>query len=300
DPNIPAALVRQGIIPSSPYRPTFAIATRLLQMYHRLHVRCPHLAIQPFICSLCDLHGIPFASHRSQQFSNCYDLYLNIQRGVRQRVDAVLQPCTYKLKDEVPMRFSMLIAMDGNDSLKRIMLTKTLISEDDEGNTLQSRICREWKDSRNVGDEYFIAREEVDKWDINGSTNTPGTPGNACVKRWRNMSTEHTSKMWGVFDESGIFIALCRHGFVLAATDMVKSGEKAKYPLAIVNRLLEKFGKQLGVGYDIGCRFRTTIDNSPLGPRAKELQYQSLVGAFHGHAHNRLCQLSNLATYVDG
>jgi hypothetical protein len=24
------------------------------------------------------------------------------------------------------------------------------------------------------------------------------------------------------------------------------------------------------------------------------------VGAFHGHAHNRLCQLSHLATYVNG
>ncbi|KAF8344672.1 hypothetical protein F5887DRAFT_1062040 [Amanita rubescens] len=271
-------------------------------MYHRLHVRCPHLAIQPFICGLCDLHGIceqiPFTSHRSQQFSDCYDLYLDIQRGVRHRVDTVLQrgpdwrvknacpACTYKLKDELPMRFSMLIAMDGNDSLKRIMEYITKLNF--------------------PGTEGFKEpREEVDKWDISCSTNTmfdeePNTPSNACATRWRNMSTEHTSKMWGVFDESGIFIALCRHGFVLAATDMVRSGEKAKYPLSIVNRLLDNFGKQLGVGYDIGCRFRTIVNNSALGPRAKQLQYQSLVGAFHGHAHNRLCQLSNLTTYVDG
>lgn len=53
----------------------------------------------------------------------------------------------------------------------------------------------------------------------------PGTSPNPCATRWRNMSVQHTSKMWGVFDESGIFIALCRHGFVLSATDMVKSGE---------------------------------------------------------------------------
>ncbi len=52
----------------------------------------------------------------------------------------------------------------------------------------------------------------------------PGTP-NPCAMRWRNMSVQHTSKMWGVFDESGIFIALCRHGFVLSAADMIKSGE---------------------------------------------------------------------------
>ena len=28
--------------------------------------------------------------------------------------------------------------------------------------------------------------------------------------------------------------------------------------------------------------------------------YKALVGSFHGHAHNRLCQLSFLATYVKG
>lgn len=95
-----------------------------------------------------------------------------LQRGPDWRVKNTCPACTYKLKDELPMRFSMLIAMDGNDSLKRIMSTKTLISDDDEGDTLQSRICRERKDSRDIGDEYFIAREEVDKWDINQSTNT--------------------------------------------------------------------------------------------------------------------------------
>jgi hypothetical protein len=43
-----------------------------------------------------------------------------------------------------------------------------------------------------------------------------------------------------------------------------------------------------------------TLANSPLGPRARELNYTSLVGSFHGHAHRRLCQLSHLATYTKG
>lgn len=33
---------------------------------------------------------------------------------------------------------------------------------------------------------------------------------------------------------------------------------------------------------------------------AREHKFRSLVGAFHGHAHNRRCQLCHLATYVDG
>ena len=64
--------------------------------------------------------------------------------------------------------------------------------------------------------------------------------------------------------------------------------------------MIEIFGADLGLGYDIGCWFHTTLDNSPLGPKAQENNHCCLVGAFHGHAHNRLCQTQNLATYVSG
>jgi hypothetical protein len=39
------------------------------------------------------------------------------------------------------------------------------------------------------------------------------------------MAKEASSKMWGIFDKSGIFLSLCRHGFVLLIADMVRSGE---------------------------------------------------------------------------
>lgn len=64
--------------------------------------------------------------------------------------------------------------------------------------------------------------------------------------------------------------------------------------------MLDVFGKDLAVGYDIGCRFETTLGNSPLGKKARENNHRCLVGAFHGHAHNRLCQSRFLATYVEG
>lgn len=34
-----------------------------------------------------------------------------------------------------------------------------------------------------------------------------------------------TKRMWGVFDETGLFLSLCRHGFSLIMADMVQSGE---------------------------------------------------------------------------
>jgi hypothetical protein len=39
------------------------------------------------------------------------------------------------------------------------------------------------------------------------------------------MKDDITKKMWGIFDETGIFLALCRHGFALVIADMVMSGE---------------------------------------------------------------------------
>ena len=61
--------------------------------------------------------------------------------------------------------------MDGNDSLKRVTSAKTVISEDSEVDTSWSRVSQEWKDLRDVGDEYFIPWDEVNSWGISGSTN---------------------------------------------------------------------------------------------------------------------------------
>jgi len=73
---------------------------------------------------------------------------------------------------------------------------------------------------------------------------------------------------------------------------------RAKYLLAVVESLLDAFRTDIGGGYNIGCQFGTTLDWSELGPLACEKNYKALVGSFHGHAHNRLCQTSFLATYV--
>ncbi|KAJ7931898.1 hypothetical protein B0H13DRAFT_2308282 [Mycena leptocephala] len=160
-------------------------------------------------------------------------------------------------------------------------------------------------DNRDTGEGYWIHRDKVDKWAKEKVANLfplDAVPGEEtpCSDRWKNMVNDITAKMWAVFGETGIFLALCRHGFVLLLTDMIRSGKLAKYPLSIVDALLDTFGKKLGIGYDIGCHFEATIKNSGLSDRAKESMLSMLVGAFHGHAHNRLCQLKFLATYVKG
>jgi len=73
-----------------------------------------------------------------------------------------------------------------------------------------------------------------------------------------------------------------------------------KYPLACVTKLLNTFGKDPGGSFDIGCKFKTTLAKSPLGPHVHELRHTCLVSGFHGHAHNHLCQLQHLAVYIKG
>lgn len=46
-----------------------------------------------------------------------------------------------------------------------------------------------------------------------------------CVNRWTNLADELTKKMWGIFHETGIFLAACRHGMALLLCDMIRSGE---------------------------------------------------------------------------
>lgn len=47
----------------------------------------------------------------------------------------------------------------------------------------------------------------------------------ACVKNWKAASSEDKKKMWGVFDEAGVFASACRHGLILWVADMLRSGE---------------------------------------------------------------------------
>ncbi|KAJ7131812.1 hypothetical protein C8R43DRAFT_895516, partial [Mycena crocata] len=308
-----------GLMPCAPTKPSVAIKIRVLEAYRVTKVRCPQLAIQSWVKALCDIHGVEYKPYLCQQFTIAYDLYLDIRRRVDERVMKALgrdsswrlkhacPACNYKLEGEDLLIFEMLMTMDGNDSLKRVLRREKASMEDLESEEPRLAKSRERVDNRDAGDGYFLSREKVDKWAKTRLAeilpmqqgNTEGSD-NPCADRWKNMVNDVTSKMWGIFDETGIFLALCRHGFVLVLADMIRSGELAKYPLAVIEELLDVFGMNIGAGYDVGCHFGTTVSNSELGELAEEKNLKCLVGSFHGHAHNRLCQLSFLATYVEG
>jgi hypothetical protein len=58
DATISSALVRQGVMPCSPISPTVGITTEALDLYRVAHLRSPHLSIQAFVKTVCDLQGV--------------------------------------------------------------------------------------------------------------------------------------------------------------------------------------------------------------------------------------------------
>ncbi|EJT97324.1 hypothetical protein DACRYDRAFT_44023, partial [Dacryopinax primogenitus] len=47
----------------------------------------------------------------------------------------------------------------------------------------------------------------------------------------------------------------------------------------------------VAVGYNIGCKHSKMVTCSMLGAHAEALSLQFFMGAFHGYAQNRKCQL---------
>ena len=73
-----------------------------------------------------------------------------------------------------------------------------------------------------------------------------------------------------------------------------------KYPLAVINRLMDVYGSDLLVGYDIACAFARTVAKSSLSQRVTDMRLNGIVPAFHGHGHNRGCQVYWHPRYFEG
>jgi len=72
---VTSALVRQGVIPCSPITPTVGISVDVLELYRVTHLRSPHLSVQAFVKTLCDLQTVG-AEMLMMEFKPDYYLYL--------------------------------------------------------------------------------------------------------------------------------------------------------------------------------------------------------------------------------
>ena len=115
-------------------------------------------------------------------FSTAFDVYLEILESTCREVLKVLKRdtenwrlkntcpgCSYKLQGEQKLAFEMLIAMDGNNSLKRIRRISNSCENASEKPQEYQR-----PDSRLPPGDYYISRKDVDRWskDLVGSATT--------------------------------------------------------------------------------------------------------------------------------
>ncbi|KAG1856478.1 hypothetical protein F4604DRAFT_1590377 [Suillus subluteus] len=297
-PDEPAnsALLRMGLLGCSPVQPTVAIDLTCLELYHQIRRRQSSFSIQSITKVLCALHNVTYSQYLRNQFSIAFDIYLEIQRLVQLQVDCALGRdhadwhmsgacpcCAFEQPNEPPLNPRRLHSMDGNHSAKHL---------DGSGSA----------DERVFNSRYFIPTTAVEFF-RDDVRNRPGEHHSGettnCTENWTAAKSVEENKIF-VFEQTGIFILACRHGFVECVVEMKRSGELAKYGLAVTNRLLDICGNDQALGHDIGCSSRKTIAASSIGARAKALNLIVAVNSFHGYAHNRCCQLQNHPLYLEG
>ncbi|KAJ6620183.1 hypothetical protein B0H10DRAFT_2360931 [Mycena sp. CBHHK59/15] len=322
-----------GYIGASPEKVSLAFPLRLFEIYRQIHRVCPRYSLGALSRTLTNLAEAPQRSSLAEQLSVAYDAYLEIMWRVDSRASLALgrdaawfihnvcAPCLYKLKNEPHLKFSFLSCMDGNNSLKLIDATfRTGSLHADNRASTSFR----WLTPEQV-DVFKDERARESKKKKKPPAPPSATPSTTQAVEPDVLSTAHAvepdaetpastrvsntgkpqvpkpvKKMFTLFAIAGIFLTVCRHGHVVVMCDMIRSGELMKYPLAMVKFLLDHYGADIGLGYDIMCAFFKTLRRSSLGSDVTAMRLQGVVPAFHGHAHNRACQIDWHPLYVDG
>ncbi|EKM48913.1 uncharacterized protein PHACADRAFT_107978, partial [Phanerochaete carnosa HHB-10118-sp] len=273
---------------------------------------------------------IPYREYLCKVFADTFKVYLRITQIVEKRLHAILRwdasdwrplnaccTCCYKFKDEPPLSFSRLWSLDGNNSLKRMATADWEDIDELEGDPMDgvALVLLEESTKRTQADD---SNEHIDIATATPASDSVAPVGNVgdstvpagdmtiidkvqaallhklldqCVNNWKAAAAEVKKMMWKMYEESGKFASACRHGFILWLCDMVRSGELAKYPLAIVAKALKTMPDEWLAGYDIGCSVEITVKNSSLGPEYVKKHARMCMNAFHGYLHFHICQL---------
>ncbi|KAF9493811.1 hypothetical protein BDN71DRAFT_1483328 [Pleurotus eryngii] len=319
------ALVQNRYLGASPLVPTLAISLKTLELYRRLHLRKPSFSYKAFTKVLCDLYNVLYRQCWRNALVNTYDIFLLLHHQIDAQVRSALgrdtenwrvlhacPPCGYELEGKPKLTFRQMLVLDRNNSLKRIACI-------DQHEVADSCVY--------TGSNYFLSPDFVDTFTQDNPPSivvehlaplqTDPEPeadqheddaiakyqvDSTCADNWKAASSNERKRMWELFDKTGIFACACHHGFMLWLTDMVRSGELAKYPLAMVAKALQVLSDRILIGYDIGCSFKSTVASSTLSSQA-QAQAQAMrfcVNAFHGYSHSYSCQVNNHPNIIPG
>ncbi|KAJ7170275.1 hypothetical protein C8R43DRAFT_1120708 [Mycena crocata] len=326
-------LIRHGYIGASPEKVTLAFPIRLFEIFQQIHRVCPRYSFDTL-----SMHHVPYKSTLAEQLSDGYDAYLEVVRHVDARAHAALgrdaswyaqnvcPPCLYKVKEEPPLKFSFLACMDGNNSLKLVDSTfrsgqcspgqpgvyivpladsrQVDLFKDEVANSQKEARSKKKKNTASTTApsasspstlpvpspllEPDIEVPAISPGDSSQPASVPPTDGSA------SLDAADDDVAWLNINE------LSGNEAAELEKCIDTSGELMKYPLGLIKWLLNTYGEDIGLGYDIMCAFFKTLTRSSLGAKVTAMRLRSVVPAFHGHAHNRACQIGWHPLYVDG
>ncbi|KAF7968607.1 hypothetical protein HWV62_30025 [Athelia sp. TMB] len=211
------------------------------------------------------------------------------QHGARERHTSLLQ-------DETPLVPRAWYAHNSNFSLKYTAQAGTADGRHFSSTYLLSRADIDiFKDEVKRRATTSADSENMPPDAPQDALNEPGDVTNVqevkttCSKNWKAAANNSKKSAFEIYETNGVFPVACRHGLIVTFTEIIWSGELAKYLLATTNFLLDMFSYNIGLGADISCAFSETIKHSNLlKNKAAEQRLQVVINTFHGWAHNRL------------
>ncbi|RDX49545.1 hypothetical protein OH76DRAFT_1418305 [Lentinus brumalis] len=323
-------LVLNGYLGTAPLHPSLAISFKTLELFRLIRSFKASFSTEAFTKLLCYVYyltgswQIPYRRFYRKAIADSFDIYLIILRDVRAQVMKALgrdspdwrpknacPACANKLLGEEPATFDRMVVMDGNSSLKRVLASggrataDLRVFEDDYflprdfvdsfANEVKSRQLPRKPDlADNPHDEEPGQQsddDEVRDGDEEGDPTDGAEILGSCASNWKAAAADEKKRMWSIYEESGIFASACRHGLILWIADMVRSGELAKYGIAMTAKTTRVLKGKNMHGYDIGCEFLFTIYRSSIGEEFRESGSRFCVNSFHGYSHSYKCQV---------
>ncbi|KAH9939342.1 uncharacterized protein BXZ73DRAFT_43852 [Epithele typhae] len=329
------ALALAGYLGNTPVGPLLAISFETLELFRCLKLVKASFSTEAFAKLICYKYYMVYRRHYRTALADAFDIYLEVLDDVDAEIQQRLgrgdpnwrprfgcPPCGYKLEGEAPLRFERMGSMDANNSLKRLLRKYRMVGDrrhykntyylgppfvDQFANQVPARQAqpKPTVDLRDDGDDVDAIEPAPEP--VPGPADTEGDPtdGEAgapspCATNWKAAAADEKKHMWGGFDETGIFASACRHGRILWVADMIRSGELAKYGIAMVDKINTELPGNILLGYDIGCVFQGTLACSSAGPEFRRRGSLCIVNAFHGYSHSYICQLHHHPNVITG
>lgn len=148
----------------------------------------------------------------------------------------------------------------------------------------------------------FLPQANVDRWD-DCNRPTPNTKNNdpidLCTASHTAANDARGNRTWRACDETELFAMACWHDHLLKFINIVQSGERGHFPVAMIDWLMTELNTsstdlsyKLAVLYDIGCTLERRMEiRDTFTAEREQGRLMFGTGAWHSYAHIRLCQI---------